>query len=266
MIGLIVGFMLFCGNYFTCIGSITMLQALKNNSGLGKPLLAGVLANLIIMFVIFLLTRILTIRHAFESISEGFYESSDILLLLALSVTFSALIQLLGIGKTLCTVAVLFINPNFLPATIFVITATLGIALGSAWTTMLLLIPAILPMVQDFATLIGNSQHLQQLMLVSIGAIVSGSVFGTSISPIGDLLNLVTKSGKVSPKEYLKVQIQYNIPTGVGGLASFITSGFLINKPFFYCWFISLMVGLVTVITLLEINTRLDTKKATCVE
>ena len=257
LIGTILFFMLFWGNYFSTPNS-TVFTALLSNTDLNKPLVAGILTNLAIMILLFWGTGLLSMKHFWESLIEGCNESYYILLLLAFSTTFGALLQQLGIAKTLSTMAALFIRPTFLPAIIFVLTTILGVTLGSAWTTILLLIPTTLPVILSITVQLDNPYYLKHLTIIGIGAIISGAVFGTSISPISDLLTLATRSARISAEKYLHVQLTYTLLVGASALVSFIVSGFLAHSHFWHCWLVSFASGIFVLIILLEGRKRLE--------
>ena len=65
---------------------------------------------------------------------------------------------------------------NMVPAIIFLAAASMSFATGSSWGTIAIMLPLAIPM----------ADGLDAPMLVSIGAVLSGGLFGDHCSPISD--------------------------------------------------------------------------------
>lgn len=145
-----------------------------------------------------------------------------------------------------------------LPTIIFIIACLVAFATGSSWGTMAILIPISIPLAYDL-----NMKHYQdviagtpgapemmiyvkQMLLVSIGAVLEGSIFGDHCSPLSDTTIMSSMASGSDHIDHVKTQAPYAavvalaailfcyIPAGMGfspmiliPLSMFILSAFL---------------------------------------
>jgi Na+/H+ antiporter NhaC len=259
MVALILTSMLFFGNYFS--GTISLFNALKTNPFPEKSLLLGTLSTLTLVLLVFLQMRLISFSNFLSAIKEGFFETITIFLLLSFSGTFALFIKALGTGELLCELAQPLISATYLPASIFATTSALAFLLGSSWATMIILIPATLPIAQGILNLAkAPVADIQYLMFVCIGAVLSGAVFGSSLSPISDLVNMATKSCQISHSKYLSAQLQYSLVVGISSVVAFLFAGFLTGQSYLVCWSISFGAAFILMIFVFKLLTSTRTR------
>lgn len=120
-----------------------------------------------------------------------------------------------------------------LPLTIFVVALLLTLILGSAWATMMLLIPIALPMVIQLSHLTTPAPlDAVTMLLPTLGALFSGAICGNQISPFADTTIMAATSAGCYVVDHLATQISYAIPAIAGACASFAVTGALVTHAY----------------------------------
>lgn len=238
--------MLATGGFFT-LGR-GLVESLKNSRA-EVSLLSGALISLIFTFMLFFAQRKINLQEAFKAIKDGILMMKDSLIVLTLAWTLASfMIWDLHSGKYIAKLLMPLISREFLPLSVFVMSGVISFSIGSAWATMAVMFPMVVPMVPIFA-------GLQAPVMISavgsiypvIGAVISGAVFGSSLSPIADLLVITSRNTQVNHFDYVKAQMQYLLPVGVGAGLSFAVSGVLHGFGYWTRLGLSAVPGLITV-------------------
>jgi Na+/H+ antiporter NhaC len=138
------------------------------------------------------------------------------------------------------------LNPLLLPCILFVLSGVVAFATGSSWSTMTIL----LPLVVGLAFGLGNKVPLggHALLILSIGAVLEGAIFGDHCSPISDTTVMSSIASASDHIDHVRTQAPYAILSmlvalGVGyfpctflGLNPFIAlfSGFAVLTGFVF--------------------------------
>lgn len=106
--------------------------------------------------------------------------------------------------------------PAFIiPAILFLVGAAMSLASGSSWGTFAIMLPIAIPMA------VGLDAHL----LVCIGAVLSGGIFGDHCSPISDTTILSSTGAGADHIDHVKTQLAYALTNGSIALIGFIVAG-----------------------------------------
>lgn len=116
-----------------------------------------------------------------------------------------------GTIPTLIYVGFNFISPTFFFAIVFIVTAIVGLAIGSSLTTVATVGVAF----------IGMATALDLSMAITAGAIVSGAFFGDKMSPLSDTTNLASAIVGVDLFEHIRNMGWTTIPAFVLSLIFF---------------------------------------------
>lgn len=134
--------------------------------------------------------------------------------------------------------------PGFIvPALIFLSAAAMSFATGSSWGTFAIMIPLAIPIA------IG----LDAPMLVCIGAVLSGGIFGDHCSPISDSTILASTGAGSDHIDHVKTQIPYAVTNGTIVLFMFIIAGITASP---YTVLIGIAVMITTFITIARLTRR----------
>ena len=104
------------------------------------------------------------------------------------------------------------VSPFLLPGLLFILASIVSFSTGSSWSTMSIL----LPLVVGLAFTLGESipalgGHF--LMILSIGAVLEGSIFGDHCSPISDTTVLSSTSSASDHFDHVRTQAPYAFVT-----------------------------------------------------
>lgn len=150
-----------------------------------------------------------------------------------------------------------------LPLTIFIFSLSLTLILGSAWATMILLIPIALPMVIELShAALPATLSTVPMLLPTLGALFSGAICGNQISPFADTTIMAATSAGCYFIDHLTTQISYAIPAIIGAAVSFAITGVLITHTVNHPLLGGLLIGLtVTGCTLVLLNATLQSSR-----
>lgn len=116
-----------------------------------------------------------------------------------------------GTIPTFIFFALELVNGNFFYSVVFIVTAVIGISIGSSLTTAATLGVAF----------IGVSSALELSLPITAGAVISGAFFGDKMSPLSDTTNLASMVVKVDLFEHIKNMLWTTIPAFVISLVLF---------------------------------------------
>lgn len=112
-------------------------------------------------------------------------------------------------GIYLASLASETIHPYFLAAIIFLLSSLISFSTGTSWGTFSIMIPIAVPMA------VGMDSNV----ILAIGAVISGGVFGDHCSPISDTTIISSMAADCEVIEHVKTQLPYAL---ISGLISFI--------------------------------------------
>lgn len=134
--------------------------------------------------------------------------------------------------------------PAFIiPAILFLVGAGMALASGTSWGTFAIMLPIAIPMA------VGLDAHL----LVCIGAVLSGGIFGDHCSPISDTTILSSTGAGADHIDHVKTQFPYALLNASIALIGFVVAG-ITGSAFTLILTMGLLV--VTVFVLAKMNTK----------
>ncbi|KFZ38355.1 sodium:proton exchanger [Shewanella mangrovi] len=158
------------------------------------------------------------VRKIGEGISlylQGMNNMMQIAIVLVLAWTLSALGKELGTAAYIARIAQAGFPSWLLPAATFVIAAVISFATGSSWGTFAIMMPLVLP----------TAIAIDSPMLVCIGAVLSGGLFGDHCSPISETTVFASTGSGCDQFEHFRTQLPYALTNGALALTSFVVSG-----------------------------------------
>ncbi len=102
------------------------------------------------------------------------------------------------------------LNPLLLPIILFLLASAVSFSTGTSWGTMSIL----LPIVVGLAYALGENSGLisgAQLVILSIGAVLEGSIFGDHCSPISDTTVLSSIAAASDHIDHVRTQMPYAV-------------------------------------------------------
>jgi len=143
------------------------------------------------------------------------------------------------------------LDPRLLPLVLFLLAGVVAFSTGSSWSTMSIL----LPLVVSLAYSLGEESGLAHLgghflMVLSIGAVLEGAIFGDHCSPISDTTVMSSIAAASDHIDHVRTQAPYAVASMlVAMVAGYFPAAFLGLSP----WIGMLLgAGLLVVLLLLR--------------
>ncbi|MEI0843354.1 Na+/H+ antiporter NhaC family protein [Brachyspira pilosicoli] len=212
-----------------------------------KALFYGAVISLIIMYIYYVARRLLNVRSAGNAIMEGIKSMVPALVVLALAWTIGNVIKLspeeggLGLASFLSEVVKGGGFPLWLlPAIGYLLGCVIAFSTGTSWGTFAILIPIVIPIATGLANANGYSgEQLLNVLLISVGSLVSGAVFGDHCSPISDTTILSSTGSNCPLLEHVSTQLPYASLVAIASFIGVIVGGITLNP------FLALLTGFV---------------------
>lgn len=177
----------------------------------------AVVITLLVMLPLYFKT--LGFKKWLASTVQGAKSMLGIALILLLAFMIGDVTQTLQTGHYLASFAGEMMNPYYLGAVVFVLSAVMAFATGTSWGTFSIMIPIAIPL--------GLSMDMNIPFL--IGAVISGGVFGDHCSPISDTTIISSMAAGCDHIEHVKTQLPYALISGAIALVLFIGFGIFLG-------------------------------------
>ncbi|MDT3767640.1 Na+/H+ antiporter NhaC family protein [Gleimia hominis] len=191
----------------------------------------------ITLVVLMLLYKVSSLGSVFSTYVKGMERMINVVIILVLAWSLGALLDKMGTANYI--VEILQGNiPGFLvPALVFIAAGLMSFATGSSWGTFAIMIPLAIPI----------AQGLNAPMLVCIGAVLSGGIFGDHCSPISDSTILASTGAAADHIDHVRTQIPYALTNGTIVLLMFIVAGITASPYTVVLGVILMIVSFVTI-------------------
>lgn len=212
-------------------GEGNSIQAIIESANSYNALLWGSIASVVVAIIMTLSQKLLNTEETLEGMMNGMHVMFDGVLILVLAWALSDVTVALGTADYLISVFGETLNPYWMPALVFVLSALTAFATGSSWGTMGILMPLVVPL----AWQIGNSTGIPneitlEVIYASVSAVLAGSVWGDHCSPISDTTILSSIATQCDHLEHVNTQLPYAMTVGVISIIAMI-SALVLNVP-----------------------------------
>lgn len=170
------------------------------------------LTTLIFTFVYYVFTKNMSVGVWFSSAYKGAKSFVAISFLLVFAFGLGDVTGALHTGEYLASLASQGIAPYLLGGFIFILSALISFSTGTSWGTFSIMIPIAVPMA--FA--------MDAQVVLVIGAVVSGGIFGDHCSPISDTTIISSMAADCELVEHVKTQLPYALISGSIAFVLFI--------------------------------------------
>ncbi len=191
--------------------SIDALRDIIEGAASTKAIAAGAWSGFFLAALMMLGQRILTpgeiARAAFSSTKALFFA----IVILILAWCIGGVCSDLGTAHYLVALFRESLSPLLYPFILFVLSCLVSFSTGSSWSTMAI----ILPNSVTLAYMLGATSPVGSfgLTVISIGAVLEGSIFGDHCSPLSDTTILSSVSSATDHIDHVRTQIPYAITT-----------------------------------------------------
>ena len=228
--------LMYSGGYWGEDAKYHTFMAAIGNSSASISLVWASFSAIVVALLMFVPRRLVTFSEFMNGAVEGMKMMLPANIILILAWTLSGvcrdLLQAPQFMEGVVTSSGM--SAMLLPVLVFAIAAFLSFSMGTAWGTLGILIPIVVPIVQALDP---------QLTVVVLSATLAGSVFGDHCSPISDTTILSSAGSRCRHIDHVSTQLPYSllaaVSAGVGYLVAGVTGANL---------FASLGAALVTLI------------------
>lgn len=165
---------------------------------------------------------------------SGVRKMTTVLIILVLAWSLSSIGRDLGTSQYIISLADGSFPGYLVPVIAFLFGAIMSFATGSSWGTYAVMMPLIIAVAHAF----GAPIH------VSIGAVLSGGIFGDHCSPISDTTILSASGAGCDQYEHVRTQLPYALYNGSICILSYIAAGMTGNHWVFIPGLILLALGI----------------------
>lgn len=170
--------------------------------------------TLILSGILYIAQGLVSMDKYIDWCLEGMHTMFDVILIFVLAYAFGSMLHLLDTAGYVAHYAVMF-PKGLILLVVLAVTSCVAYAIGSSSATVALLFPIFVPMAFEIG----------MPLPYTVGAIISGAIFGDQNSPISDSVILTSKISGVNIISHVKTQIPY---TGLALLLAFVAYGILI--------------------------------------
>jgi Na+/H+ antiporter NhaC len=154
------------------------------------------------------------VRDAIELMISGIKAVLPAVLILAMAYCINSVSKSLGAQEYIIQITSAWMTPFFIPIAAFVTAGAISFFTGTSWGSYAIVIPFIMPIVFNMSDSTVNS-----LVLVTVGALVGGGLFGDHCSPVSDTSCLSSFGAGADHMDHVSTQLPYAV---VGGVAAII--------------------------------------------
>jgi Na+/H+ antiporter NhaC len=185
-------------------------------------------------------TRLQPLLQTFTHYIAGMTGMMSIAATLVLAWSLGTVSESLGTGEYVAEIAREGLPGWLLPAVVFLLAGIISFATGSSWGTIIILMPLAIP----------AAVATSAVLPVTIGAVLSGGLFGDHSSPVSETTILSSTGAGTTPIEHFRTQLPYALLNG--GIAF---GGFLVAGVSAMIW-IAVLAVIVQLLLLLAIRRR----------
>lgn len=256
------------GGYYLFGGPHGLFESFQHNNNISLVLLVAGFITLAVAFGLALAQNKMKPSQVLPTIYEG---SALIMSAIGMVILATILGKLLRIdlmtGEYLAQTLLGALPLPVMPVMFFLVSTLISTVTGSAWGTMMLLIPVALPMLISIAHVsVPALPSAIPLLLPSLGAIFSGAVCGNNISPIADTTVMVATSCGAYPIDHAQTQFLYIMPAILGSCVAYTIIGLFAHNQSRLLFWSALGAGLLTSMSVLYVLNKLyhRSKKSCC--
>ncbi|NWQ44458.1 Na+/H+ antiporter NhaC family protein [Bacillus sp. EB106-08-02-XG196] len=165
--------------------------------------------------VLMLIYKVKKFSEIFDIYTTGMQKMVYVAVTLVLAWSLGKVIKEMGTASFIVEIMKGNVPAYIIPAILFLVGVVISLASGTSWGTFAIMLPIAIPMA------IGLDAHL----LVCIGAVLSGGIFGDHCSPISDTTILSSTGAGADHIDHVKTQLPYAFLNATIAFIGFIVAG-----------------------------------------
>ena len=200
------------------INPFAWLEVISSTKNSSLILLLSSSAGLVVALLCARIIAKAELRLILLAAYSGLRSSVLPMLILILAWSLKSSCDDLNTGEYLVATIGQVLSPIWFPALLFMAAALTSFGTGTSWGTMAILIPTSIPV----AYMLDGGQY-GLITMISLGAVLDGSIFGDHCSPISDTTIMSSIASSCDHLHHVKTQVPYSL--SVAGIA--LLAGYL---------------------------------------
>lgn len=178
-----------------------------------------------------LLRRTLTVDKLATAWLKGLQMMLPAIMILTLAWALGAVTKDLGTAEFISQGLSGVLSAGLLPTAVFLAAAVTSFATGTSWGTMAILFPTVIPLAAGIATAQGmDPAALNDLAILTVGAVLTGSIFGDHCSPVSDTTVMSAMYSGLPLMDHVRTQMPYALLYGaIAVVLGYLPAGYGMN-------------------------------------
>jgi len=189
------------------------------NADVAKALLWAAFGMVVVGVLMGLGLRIMTLREAMETVINGMKTMMIAQAIMFLAWTIKLACDAVGTAPYVIEVTLPYVKhaPGLLPVAIFLVCMFISYATGTSWGTMGIVTPIAFPLAYYAA-----GQQLNWIVFATVGAVLSGAIYGDHCSPISDTTICASIFSGDDHMDHVTTQMPYATFAAVVGIIGYL--------------------------------------------
>lgn len=210
------------------------------NANIVLAISCGFLGGSIGAGVISVMSKLHTVKTAFDEFTKGIIQLMIVPMILVLAWSIGKVAGQMELGAYMSSIVGDYLPSFIVPALIFLLGALIAFSTGSSWGVFAIMMPIAIPM----------AATMDISIPLVIGAVISGGLFGDHCSPISDTTILASTGAACDHIEHVRTQLPYAMLIGVCSFIGFLVSGLTVG------WMGIIATAVTTFLALYLLNKR----------
>jgi Na+/H+ antiporter NhaC len=163
-----------------------------------------------------------SVKDGMETAVSGIKGVIPAILILAMAYCMNTISKALGAQEYIISVTRAWMTTGLLPVATFITGALISFFTGTAWGTYAIVTPFVMPVALSL-----SGGTISSVVFLTVGAVVSGGIFGDHCSPVSDTTCLSSFGAGSDHIDHVATQLPYALVCGILACAVFVVLGFL---------------------------------------
>ena len=235
---------------FVQLGFFDAVREAYSSSDASIVLFQAALIACIVAIIMGFAQKIFTLKTGIETWAHGMKSMLFVCIILILAWSIGSIIGDLGTAHFLVSALSESLPMWIVPALIFIVAGVISFATGTAYGTMAILLPLVIPLAAAIAGFSSGTPDaaMYAYIVVCSSGVLTGAIFGDHCSPISDTTILSAMGAGCSLIDHVDTQLWYALTIAAVVVIGYIIVGFGINVWITLLITMALLVGVLLVI------------------
>ncbi|KAL0244702.1 hypothetical protein GEMRC1_008784 [Eukaryota sp. GEM-RC1] len=184
------------------------ISSIFGNAQVFDALLNGAIVGVILSIILNVSQKIATLGQSMNAFMAGFKSLCPSIVIILLAWSLGGAARVLGTASWLVSMIPEGFPSLLLVVAVFITSAIVAVSTGTAWGTLSLLIPLVLPLA------VASSPGDERVLKAMIASVLSGAVFGNHVSILGDTTIIASLAARCDLLLHIKTQTPYALLVG----------------------------------------------------